>query len=568
MPPAFSRFTPFAAPSERLICGLAAGFFLLAGCGKPPQPASNATQAEAAAKPGSAVFEDITQKAGIDFIHQLVGNKIDNIMKSDGAGGAVLDFDGDGYMDIYLVNSGPAPMLAEAPPETSRWPNRLYRNRGDGTFEDVTKRAGVAGFGFGTSAAAADFDNDGRTDLLVVNFGSLVLYHNEGDGTFKDVTSKAGLTSKQAGISATFLEYDGDGYLDVFVANYLRFDPAVKPPPGSQVPYPGPLSYPAELNLLYRNRGDGTFEDVSERAGIRIPGHRGMSVAAFDYDGDGDQDLYVCNDGTPNLLFANDGAGRFKEVAMVCGVSFDQAGVAAGSMGAAVGDCNGDGLPDMLVTRFGNASLYINSAQRLFEDRIAASGILNVSAQYVGWGGNFIDFDNDSDLDVIIANGDLYSLRGTPSLLLENSGNGTFINAAGKGGPFFTRQLNLRGCGVFDLNNDGQLDVLLCSIGDRAVLLQNRLPAANHWLTLRLVGTRCNRDAFGAKVKVIAGDRTFQCECRCATSYVFQQDSRLHFGLGNQPKVDRIEIIWPKPSGKKQILSDVHADQLMTIREL
>jgi len=235
-------------------------------------------------------------------------------------------------------------------------------------------------------AAAADYDNDGYTDLLVVNFGSLILYHNNGDGTFTDVTAKAGLTSKHAGISATFLDYDGDGYLDIFVANYLVYDPAIRVPPGSQVPYPGPLSYEPEFNTLYRNRGDGTFEDVSERTGIRVAGHRAMSVTPLDYNLDGNPDLYISNDGTPNLLLANDGKGHFEDVAMQCGVAYDQVGMAAGSMGAAVGDCTGDGLPDLLVTRLGNASLYINSKNGFFSDLAATSGILNLSTRYTGWG--------------------------------------------------------------------------------------------------------------------------------------------------------------------------------------
>jgi enediyne biosynthesis protein E4 len=443
----------------------------------------------------------------------------------------------------------------------------LYRNLGNGTFEDVTKRGGVEGAGFGTTAAAADYDNDGHTDLLVVNFGSLILYHNQGDGTFQDVTAKAGFTSKRAAISATFLDFDGDGHLDLFVANYLVYDPAVKLPPGSQVPYPGPLSYEPEMNILYRNRGDGTFEDVSERAGIRIAGHRAMSVTAFDYDLDGNEDLYVSNDGTANLLLANDGKGHFKDVALQCGVGFDQFGGAAGSMGAAVGDCNGDGFPDMLVTRFGNASFYINSSNGLFEDRIVASGILNVSAKYVGWGGALLDFDNDGDLDIFIANGDPHSMKGTPSLLLGNQGNAIFVNAADQAGPFFKREVNLRGCGVFDMDNDGRLDILLTSLGGRAVLLHNQGTYPHHWLTLKLVGTRCNRDGFGAQVKVVAGKHMFQAEARCPTSYVFQQDPRLHFGLGRESKVDRIEIRWPKPSRQTQVLANVAVDQIMQVKE-
>jgi hypothetical protein len=501
----------------------------------------------------------------LDFVHQLADGKLDNIMESDGAGGAFLDVDNDGFMDVYLVNSGPAPVLSDAPPGTPRWPNRLYRNRGDGTFQDVTRHAGVEGHGFGTTAAAADYDNDGYTDLLVVNFDGLILYHNNGDGTFRDVTDKAGLTSKQAGISATFLDVDNDGYLDIFVANYLRYDPAVKNPPGTQAPYPGPLLYEPEFNLLYRNRGDGAFEDISERAGIRIPGHRAMSVTALDYDLDGDEDIYVSNDGTPNLLLANDGKGHFQDVAMRCGVGFNQFGEAAGSMGAAVGDCNGDGLPDMFVTRFGNASLYLNSIGGLFEDRIQFSGILQISSRYTGWGGNFFDFDNDGNLDLFIANGDAHFMRGMPPLLLEGRGDGSFTDASAKGGPLFERPLNARGSGAWDFDNDGRMDLLITSLGDRAVLWRNTGRAGNNWLTVKLEGTRCNRDGFGAKVRVTADGRTLCEESRCPTSYVFQQDPRLHFGLGKSTVAGRIEVRWP--SGLTQTLTNVTANQVLKVTE-
>jgi hypothetical protein len=546
-----------------------AGLLFLSACrpsgDTPPAKPSSRPDPAPPARTGSPIFEDFTERSRLDFTHQLADGKLDNIMESDGAGGVVFDFDGDGFMDLYLVNSGPAPVLSDAPPGTPRWPNRLFRNRGDGTFEDVTKRAGVEGHGFGTTAAAADYDNDGDTDLLVVNFGGLILFQNQGDGTFKDVTEAAGLRSHQAGISATFFDADRDGWLDLFVANYLQFDPKAKVEPGSKVPYPGPLAYEAEFNLLFRNRGDRTFEDVSERAGIRLAGHRAMSVTAFDYDLDGDTDLYVSNDGTANLLLANDGHGHFTDVGLQTGTGLNQFGTADGSMGAAIADCTGDGLSDLFVTRFGKASLYVNSRGGFFEDRIQASGILEVSSQYTGWGGNFLDFDNDGDQDVFIANGHAHFLQGMPPLLLENRGDGSFKDASARGGPFFTTRLSARGSGALDFDNDGRIDLVLTTLGDRARLLRNQAASPGHWLKLTLTGRRSNRDGFGALVKVSAAGRMWVAEARCPTSYVFQQDPRLHFGLGAAALVDRIEVRWP--SGQTQTLTNVPTDQILRIEE-
>lgn len=511
------------------------------------------------------MFEDVTIQAGIEFVHQLADGKLDNIMESDGAGGVCLDYDQDGFLDIYLVNSGPAPVLSDAPPGTARWPNRLYRNRGNGTFEDATQRAGVGGRGFGTTAAAADYDNDGFPDLLVVNFDGLILYHNEGNGTFTEATEKAGLNSKGPGISATFLDIENDGFLDLFVGNYLRFDPAIKNPPGTKAPYPGPLSYEPEFNVLHRNRGDGTFEDVSERAGIHISGHRAMSVAALDYDLDGDQDLYVSNDGTANLLLANDGKGQFSDVALLAGVGFNQFGAADGSMGAAIGDCSGDGWPDLFVTRFGKASLYINSPQAFFEDRVQPSGILQLSSQFTGWGGNFLDFDNNGTLDLFIANGDPHFLKGMTPLLFENLGGATFVDATAKGGPLFKKEFNARGSAALDFNNDGRMDILMTTLAGPAVLWRNSGVNSNRWLTLTLEGTRGNRDGFGALVTVQAGTLTQHAQARCPTSYVTQQDGRLHFGLRAHPVAELVTVRWP--GGQTSTLTNVAADQILRVVE-
>jgi hypothetical protein len=545
--------------------------FTAAGCHRAETPAPEAPEdarqrpaAASATAPGVA-FLDVTRQAQLDFVHHVPGDTIDNIMISDGAGGTILDYDGDGWMDVYLVNSGPMEAITQGLASTNRSPNRLFRNRGDGTFEDVTLRAGVAGHGFGTTAAAADYDNDGDTDLYVVNFGGGILYQNQGDGTFRDVTAHAGLVTRQAGISATFLDADVDGFLDLFVANYLAYDPTIKPAPGSLAPYPGPLAYPAEFNLLFRNRGDGTFEDISEQAGIRLPDHRAMSVTSLDFDLDGDPDLYVSNDATANLLLVNDGKGRFRDEALLRGVALNAFGVAEGSMGAAVGDANGDGLPDILVTRFGTASLYLNSAQGLFEDAATAAGIVQASVNLVAWGGNFLDVDNDTDADLFIANGDPHFRKGMPALLLVNDGTGRFANLAREAGPFFRGAVNARGSGAFDFDHDGRVDLVMSTLGGPAVLLQNRTTNSHHWLTLRLEGTRSNRDGLGTQVRLTVGGRTLYAEYRCQTSYLFQQDPRLHWGLGDHASVDRIVLRWP--SGQTQELTPQAVDCLLTIRE-
>jgi hypothetical protein len=290
-----------------------------------------------------------------------------------------------------------------------------------------------------------------------------------------------------------------------------------------------------------------------------------MSVTAFDYDLDGDTDLYVSNDGTANLLLANDGHGHFTDVGLQTGTGLNQFGTADGSMGAAIADCTGDGLSDLFVTRFGKASLYVNSRGGFFEDRIQASGILEVSSQYTGWGGNFLDFDNDGDQDVFIANGHAHFLQGMPPLLLENRGEGSFTDASARGGPFFTTRLSARGSGALDFDNDGRIDLVLTTLGDRARLLRNQSASPGHWLTLKLAGTRSNRDGFGAQVKVSAAARVWVAEAHCPTSYVFQQDPRLHFGLGAAELVDRIEVRWP--SGETQTLTHVPAGQILRIEE-
>ncbi len=513
------------------------------------------------------LFEDVTAKSGIKFVQQYCDTRIANILESNGSGVAVLDYDNDGFVDIYVVNPGPLPGVTHAPEGTKREPNRLYHNLRDGTFEDVTQKAGVAGTGYGMAVAAADYDNDGFTDIYVVNVGKNILFRNRGNGTFEEVTDKAGLKHTGTGIGAVFVDIDKDGKLDLFVANYLTFDPNYNLYYNPDA-YPGPLSYKPEFNVLYRNRGDGTFEDISEQSGIRIPGHRAMSICAFDFDKDGAEDLYLSNDATPNLLLVNDGKGRFTEMGQKLYVAFNALGEAAGSMTAAVADCNGDLVPDILVSRLGYGSLYVGSPQKAFTDQMMASGLGALTAQYVGWGSNFLDYDNDGRPDIFIANGDAHHLVGWEGLLLQNvstNGGVKFIDAVEQGGTFFKTKIRARGSVVLDYDNDGRMDIFVTAMGDRAFLLRNRNPVKNHWLTLDLQGTKSNRDGFGAKITITAGGKSQYTQARCPSAFLGQSDRRVHLGLGANQKVDSIEIRWP--SGTVQTLKDVPVDQVLKVKE-
>lgn len=509
-------------------------------------------------------FEDVTHRAGLDFVHQFCHRRINNILLSNGAGGAVFDFDNDGWMDLFLVNWGPLQGVTDPNWTAPREPNRLYRNLGNGQFADVTRRAGVEGTGFSSAAVAGDFDNDGFTDLYVVNVGPNILYRNRGDGTFEDVTAQAGVGHRGTGISAVFFDADNDGWLDLFVANYLTYKPAAdsEQNPGA---YPGPLAYPGEINVFYRNKGDGTFEDVTKPATLFSPGHRGMSVTAFDADWDGDVDLYVSNDDTPNQLWINDGKAHFYDAGAEAGVALNAIGEAPGSMNAAVGDATGDGWPDLFVTRFGYGSFYVRTGHHRFEDRIYRSGLGLLTQRYVGWGGAFLDYDNDGDPDLAVANGSAFVLDGSQTLLLENQGAGRFADASARGGACFKTPINGRGNAAVDFNNDGRMDLLLTALADRPFLLQNRHQAKTHWLKVRLRGTRSNRNGFGARLTMTAGRQTVRAEALCPTGFLVQGDPRVHFGLGNRARVDALEVLWP--SGQVQTLRDIPADQILEVRE-
>ena len=560
----------FRAPARLALLLLA---LTLAACNKPKsyEPPSDAARSPSftVTPPIPAgpedLFEDVTARAGIKFVQQYCDDRIANILESNGSGVVVFDYDNDGYMDLYFVNPGPLARVTHEAPGTRRQPNRLYHNNRDGTFTDVTDKAGVGGQGFGIAAAAADYDGDGLTDLYVVNVGKNILYHNNGDGTFTDVTDKAGVGDPGTGIGATWLDVNNDGRLDLYVANYLSFDPDYKLfyNPTS---YPGPLAYKPERDVLYINNGDGTFTNASESAGIwALPPHRVMSVHALDYNRDGHEDIYLCNDATPNMLLINDGHGHFHDEAMKLGVAFNALGEAAGSMTAAIGDCDGDGISDILVSRLGYGSLYMGTKQGDFLDRMMASGLGVLTAQYVGWGCNFIDFDNAGKLDIFIANGDAFRMVGWQSLLLENDGHGNFRNAVDKGGAYFRTPVRARPSVVLDYDNDGRMDLLVGLMGDRPVLLHNRDRSGNHWITLSLRGTKSNPPGWGAWIDLTAGGKTYTQENRCPSGFLSQGDPRVHFGLGQAQTIQQIKIRWP--SGTVQTLTNVPVDQILKVTE-
>jgi hypothetical protein len=459
-------------------------------------------------------YVDVTPQAGIDFVHSIGDATLSNLVESVGGGAAWLDYDQDGYLDLYVVSGTFRPGLSEGPPPSGRYHNHLYHNNRNGTFTDVTRQAGVAG----------DQCSDG----------------------------------------AVWLDYDNDGLLDLYVGNYVQFDPTYHlyyAPDG----FPSPLAYPGQPDVLYHNRGDGTFEDVTQRMGIVDRDGRAMGVGAADYDGDGYVDIYVANDHTANYLWHNLGGKRFEDVAVAAGVAFNERGDATSSMTATFGDYDGDGRLDLFVPDMTYGALYRNEGGGVFSDRTYASGVGVMSGQFVGWAAAFIDYDNDGDLDLFQVDGDPKHLYGQQALLFENEGKGRFRDVSIARGSFFKRKLVSRGAAFGDYDNDGDIDVFIVNLNDRGVLLRNEGGDHNHWLEIRLVGRESNRDGIGARLTVRAGDLTQVLQRTSGTTYLSTNDPRVHVGLGAHDRVDRIEVIWP--SGVSQVVRDVAANQVLTIQE-
>ena len=523
-------------------------------------------------------FISVTKEAGIHFKHHDGASGQRYFIEPLGGGAAFLDYNNDGLQDIYLVNGANLPPLPQEQSSAVELPrNALYRNNGDGTFTDVAVAAGVADTGYGMGCAVGDYNNDGFPDLYVTNFGANVFFHNNGDGTFTDVTTQTGTGDTRWGASCAFVDYDNDGFLDLYVTNYVKYtieSGQVCMNKGVRV-YCDPRLYEGELDTLYHNNGDGTFTDVTKSAGFSEATGRGLALAWGDYDDDGDMDVYIANDADQNFLYRNNSDGTFTDVSLTAGVGFSEDGEAENGMGVDFGDYDNDGLLDLVVTNFQGQTntLYYNEGNGLFSDVSYASKIGTMSLPYLAWGVSFCDYDNDGYQDLFIANGHLdenvqaFDPTGfyeQPNLLFRNNRDGTFDEVSIDSGSGMRLEKVSRGFAYSDYDNDGDLDLLVTNLKGSPDLLQNE-GNQNTWLSLKLIGTRSNRDAIGAQVKVTIGDLTQIREVRSGSSYLSQSNMRLHFGLGKHRRIDRIEIRWP--SGLQEHLEGIEPNQTLMLVE-
>ena len=523
-------------------------------------------------------FVDVATRAGITFRHDNAASPQKYLIETMGSGCGWIDYDQNGLLDLYLVNSSPTKAYQPKSPLRSA----LYHNNGDGTFTDVTLRAGVGAEGlFGMGVAVGDYDNDGFPDVLVLGYGRCILYHNNGDGTFMDVTARSGVENAgRWGSSAAWFDYDKDGRLDLVIANYVAWSPTNNFWCGDHAPgmrsYCHPNDFDGVPPTLFHNNGDGTFTDVSMASGVGLKPANGLGVVTFDYDNDGWQDIFVANDSMPNFLFHNNHDGSFTEVGYLAGVAVSMDGQLEAGMGTDAGDLTGSGRLDLVVTHLDSqlARLYQNTANKFFDDATLRSKIGYATYHLSEFGTRFMDYDNDGFLDLFMACGhvldnvhmyksDIYYPE--PKLMFRNTGRGIFENVSEQLGPDFKLPRVSRGVAVGDFDNDGDLDILVSNNGQPPQLFRNDGGNANHWLELLLIGTRSNRDAVGARVKVSAGNLVLHDERKGGMSYQSAQDPRLHFGLGAYSNVDMIEVVWP--SGVSTQLSNIKSDQILPIKE-
>jgi hypothetical protein len=528
-------------------------------------------------------FVDVTEKLGIHFRQQASPTSKKYLLEAMGSGVALFDYDNDGRLDIFFANGArledPTPRGSIPKKDDPKFWNRLYHQKSDGTFEDVTERAGLTGFGYSTGVAVGDYDNDGSEDLYVAGYGRGTLYHNNGNGTFTDVTAAAGVAGSGWMTSAAWVDYDNDGRLDLVVARYMQWDFddvfCGRREKGGYRSYCHPDLFKPESLLLFHNDGGGKFTEVAHRAGIDKPG-KGLGLAIADYDHDGFMDILLANDSMPQYLFHNRGNGTFEEVALPSGAGLDGNGNSFAGMGVDFEDYNNDGWPDIIITDLANQryALYTNLKDGTFDYSTAVSGLSAISLLHSGWGVRFLDYDNDGWKDLLIVQSHVIDTiqlsephlryRESP-LLLQNDKGKRFVDVSAGSGEVFHQEWAARGLAVGDINNDGKLDAVVTSNDGPAWVLLNETETANHWITLNLVGTKSNRDAIGAQVKVstLAGDQFGTVTT--SSSYQSSGDKRLHFGLGTSESIREIDIRWP--SGIRQVLHDQKPDQIVKITE-
>ena len=522
-------------------------------------------------------FTDVTKPAGITFIHFKGAKGTSTILEEAGPGVCVADFDGDGYPDIYFVNGRDLYKRGIA----AR--NALYRTNGDGTFSDVTEKAGVPGNAYGLGCVWGDYDNDGFPDLYVTQYGKNVLYHNNGNGTFTDVTDKAGVGGSDFGTvfhtGATFFDYDRDGKLDLYVGGYANFGPASQRT--CTIGYSvstscRPSVYGGTPDVLYHNNGDGTFTNVTKAAKIFQPKGLNLSVGAADYDNDGWPDLFVANDGIEAYLYHNNHNGTFTEIAVTSGMALTASGAAMAAMCISLGDYDNDGYLDLYISDFQLSSDHVwhNDGKGFFDEVSDQAGITVPTRNVLSFGGGFFDYDNDGWLDLFIANGHVYEEveRVTPDIhykqinsLFHNEANGKFSEVTKDSGDGFSKPYAARGAAFADFDNDGNVDIVVANVGDPPLVLHNGGGSGNHFVNLKLVGTKSNRDAMGARIKLTAGGISQSREIAGGGSYLSQSDLRAHFGLGRSAKADTVDITWP--SGAHQVFHDVDADKFYVVEE-
>ena len=519
-------------------------------------------------------FSNFTSSAGIQFRHENGATPDKYLPETMGAGAVFFDYDSDGWLDIFLVNGGSFSDAGKA----ARAQHRLYRNTGAGVYRDVTGASGIAAFGYGMGACSADYDNDGWADLYVTGIGGNRLYHNTGKEGLTDVTPHAGVAAGMWSSSCGFGDVDNDGDVDLLVTRYVDFSPENNKYCrfDKLTAYCHPNVYSPLHNILYRNNGDGTFTDNSRESGIGAVTGNGLGVVFGDYDNDGWTDIYVANDSSPSFLFHNKGAGVFEEVGLRAGVAVGTNGKPLAGMGTDMGDIDGDGLLDIFVTNLSEQthSLYRNLGKGLFDNITFPSGVGKATLPFVGFGTAFFDYDNDMDLDLAVANGDVIDniddLRDQRSykqlnLLLQNDGSGKFREVGPGSGPGFALKKASRALAVGDIDNDGDLDLLIANVGDTADLLRNDGGNRQNSLLVRTVGSKSNRDGIGARLRLTIGKRVLLRYVKAGSSYLAQNDLRVHFGLGNAPRADRLEILWP--SGVVDVLLNIDANQVVTVRE-